>query len=178
MDSKRQTQSTRSMSLPSLDSSARQGNVGRGPTEWTDIGRTLPCSLYHSTYRSTARPSIHLPQEISSIRERGRCNLRLSRRHRPRTHQGNADEPPLRSSSDGQSSRELLGVLAIEIVFSGIFHEPVEPSIRFQDPSSTEGPLKLPADVLFPKVRFLGESLDGRIAPRFTRVATLREDRK
>jgi hypothetical protein len=91
----------------------------------------------------------------------------------------NADEPSLRSSSDGQSKCERLVVLAIGIaVLSGIFHEPVEPPIRFRDPSGTEEPLKLPADVLFPKVRFLGESLDGRIAPRFIRVATLREDRK
>jgi hypothetical protein len=42
-----------------------------------------------------------------------------------------AGEPLLRSSPDGQSWRELLSVLPIELVFSGIFHEPVEPSIRF-----------------------------------------------
>jgi hypothetical protein len=63
------------MHLPPLDSSARKGNVDKESTEWTDIGRTLPCSLYHSTYRSTARPSIRLPQEISSIHERDLCDL-------------------------------------------------------------------------------------------------------
>jgi hypothetical protein len=55
------------MHLPPLDSSARKGNVGREPNEWTDIGRTLPCSLYHHTYRSTARPSTRLPQKSAQF---------------------------------------------------------------------------------------------------------------
>jgi hypothetical protein len=82
MDPNRQTQSPRSISLPPLDSSARKGNVGREPNEWTDIGRTLPCSLYHPpTVRRHVRPFVYVKRSAQfarkiDVRRRSRCRPR------------------------------------------------------------------------------------------------------